>query len=60
MREEEFEGTLVLEQLATGGLLDEFWDAMDRDDFDRAESLLQCADVDAATIEAVIQEMAGG
>jgi hypothetical protein len=57
MDEREFEGTLVLEQLAAIGRVDEFFEAIDDDDFERAASLMRRADVDGATIAVVLRKM---
>jgi hypothetical protein len=46
MDESEFEGTLVLEQLAAIGKVEEFFDAVDADDLRRAIQLMRSADVD--------------
>jgi len=58
MDEETFEGTLVLEQLAEAGELDEFMEAVDADDLDKARSLMKKANVDAETIAIVLEKMA--
>jgi hypothetical protein len=58
--EETFEGTIVLEQLAEAGLFDDFFEAIDSDDVDRATSLMQEADIDASTIARVVQMMKRG
>jgi len=58
MDEETFEGTLVLEQLAEAGELDEFMEAVDADDLDRAVLLMRRANVDAETIAIVLAKMA--
>lgn len=55
--EAEFEGTLVLEQLATIGKVDEFFDAIDSDDVQRAVALMKRARVDAPTIAKVVEQM---
>jgi hypothetical protein len=57
MDERDFEGTLVLEQLAEIGRLDEFFEAIDADDFSRAVSLMKKAKVDAKTIAVVVKKM---
>ena len=57
MDESEFEGTLVLEQLAAIGKVDEFFDAVDADDTRRAIQLMKSADVDASTIATVVRKM---
>ena len=57
MDESEFEGTLVLEQLAAIGKVEEFFDAVDADDFRWAIQLMRSADVDASTIATVVRKM---
>jgi hypothetical protein len=57
MDESEFEGTLVLEQLAAIGKVEEFFDAVDADDVRRATQLMRSADVDASTIATVVRKM---
>ena len=57
MDESEFEGTLVLEQLATIGKVEEFFDAVDSDDVRRATQLMRSADVDASMIAIVVRKM---
>ncbi|WP_374073241.1 hypothetical protein [Bdellovibrio bacteriovorus] len=57
MDESDFEGTLVLEQLAAIDKVDDFFEAIDSDDFERAVSLMKKARVDAETISIVIKKM---
>jgi hypothetical protein len=57
MDETDFEGTLVLEQLAGIGKLDEFFEAIDADDVALARSLMKQAKIDASTIAIVVQKM---
>lgn len=57
MDESDFEGTLVLEMLASMGKVESFFDAVDSDDFAKAKSLMKRAGVDAETIEIVIKKM---
>lgn len=57
MNEEDFEGTLVLEKLAEIGKVDAFFEALDSDDFGKAQSLMKKANVDAETIEIVLKKM---
>jgi hypothetical protein len=57
MDESDFEGTLVLEQLAAVGTVEEFFDAIDADDVERAARLMKRANVGAATIATVIRKM---
>lgn len=58
MNESDFEGTLVLEQLAQIGKVEDFFDAIDADDAQRAASLMRTANIDASTIAIVLNEMA--
>jgi hypothetical protein len=60
MDESDFEGTLVLEQLAAIGRVEDFFDAIDSDDVDRATSLMKEANVDAPAIAMVLQKMEAG
>ncbi len=60
MDESDFEGTLVLEQLAAIGKVEEFFDAIDEDDVGRATSLMRKARIDAATIAHVVKKMEAG
>jgi len=57
MDDTDFEGTLVLEQLAAIDKVDDFFEAIDSDDVQRAEALMRRAHVDAATIAIVIKKM---
>jgi len=57
MDESAFEGTLVLEQLAAIGKVEEFFDAIDSDDVRLATSLMKRAEVDAPTIAMVVKKM---
>jgi hypothetical protein len=57
MDETDFEGTLVLEQLAAIGRVEDFFDAIDSDDIARATSLMKKAKIDAATIAIVVKKM---
>jgi len=57
MDEDDFEGTLVLEQLAAIGKVDEFFEAIDADDVQRATILMKTAGVDASTIATVVRKM---
>jgi hypothetical protein len=60
MDETDFEGTLVLEQLAAIDRVDEFFEAIDADDVQRAAALMREADVDAATIAIVVRKIEEG
>ena len=57
MDDKDFEGTLVLEHLASIGLLDDFFEAIDADDVPRAVALMRRAKVDASTIAVVLKKM---
>jgi len=57
MDENDFEGTIVLEEMAQSGLLDDFWEAIDDDDLERAKLLMKRANIDAETIQIVLQKM---
>jgi hypothetical protein len=57
MDETDFEGTAVLEQLAAIGRVEDFFDAIDSDDFERATSLMKKANIDAPTIAMVVKKM---
>lgn len=57
MDETDFEGTLVLEQLAEIGQLDAFYAAIDADDVPRAVALMRRAKIDAPTIAIVVKKM---
>ena len=57
MDDADFEGTLVLEQLAAIGKVEDFFEAIDSDDTQRATSLMKEANVDASTIATVIKKM---
>ena len=57
MDEKDFEGTLVLEQLASIDKLDDFFEAVDADDVARATSLMKKARIDAAIIAKVVRKM---
>jgi hypothetical protein len=60
MDDTDFEGTLVLEQLAAIGKVEDFFDAIDSDDVQRATSLMKRAKIDASTIATVIRKMEEG
>ncbi len=57
MDESDFEGTLVLERLAEIGQVEDFFDAIDADDAQRAASLMKKAKIDASTIAIVLKKM---
>lgn len=57
MNESDFEGTMVLEKLAAIGKVDDFFDAIDSDDFDQARLLMKQAHIDHETIAVVLKKM---
>jgi hypothetical protein len=57
VEESDFEGTLVLEQLAAIDKIDDFFEAVDSDDVDRAVGLMKRAGVDGPTIAIVVRKM---
>ena len=58
MDESDFEGTLVLEKIAEIDKLDAFFEAIDSDDFGKAQSLMRLAKIDSETIAMVLKNMA--
>ena len=57
MTHDDFEGTLVLEKLAEIGKVEDFFDAVDSDDFQKAARLMKKAGVDSETIQVVLDKM---
>lgn len=57
MDERDFDGTLVLEEVAAIGRLEDFFDAIDSDDIARATRLMKSAGIDASTIAVVVRKM---
>ena len=57
MDEQDFEGTLVLEQLAALDLVEDFFDAIDADDVQRATALMRRAKVEPSTMAIVVKKM---
>ena len=57
MNENDFEGTLVLEKLAEIDKIDDFFEAIDLDDFAKAKALMKQARVDSETIAIVLKKM---
>lgn len=58
MEESDFDGTTVLEKLAELDLVDEFFEALDGDDFPEAERLMKTARVPSSEIAIVLRKMA--
>jgi hypothetical protein len=57
MDEITFEGTLVLEKLAEINKVDDFFDAIDSDDFEAAQKLMKGAGIEDETIAMVLKKM---
>lgn len=57
MDDSDFDGTVVLEQLAAVGTLEDFFEAIDADDVVRAAALMKNAGVGASTIATVLRKM---
>ncbi len=57
MDEADFEGTLVLEKLAEINKVDEFFEAIDSDDFGLVQKLLRRAGIDNETAAMVLKKM---
>ena len=57
MDESDFEGTIILEKLAEIGKVEDFFDAVDSDNFGKVKSLMRLAKLDATTIAIVIDKM---
>lgn len=57
MTTQEEDGTLVLERLAELNQLEEFYDAIDSDHFEKAHLLMSKAGIDESTIQMVLKKM---
>lgn len=57
MDEAEFDGTDVLEKIASINRIDEFFEALDADNFDQIKYLMKRAGLDADTRAWVIKKM---
>lgn len=57
MDESDFEGSLVLEKLAELNLVDDFYEAIDSDNFNQAKRLMKRAQIDSETISVVLKKM---
>lgn len=58
MKDEDFEGTVVLEKLAEIDAVEDFFEAVDSDNFAKARQLMRQAGVDPETISIVLDKMA--
>lgn len=57
MSADNFEGSILLEKLAEIGLVDQFFEAVDSDDFSTITNLLREADIDEESIQIVIKKI---
>ncbi len=57
MDESDFEGTLVLEKIVAIGKIDDFYEAIDSDDFEKVRRLMRTAGIDGETIQIVLKKM---
>ena len=57
MDDRDFDGTLVLEQLAAIDRVDDFFEAIDADEVRRAVALMKQAGLDATTIAVVVKKI---
>lgn len=57
MDETIFEGTIVLERMNEIGKIDEFFEAIDSDNFHQAKRLMKAAGIDIETITIVLKKM---
>lgn len=57
MDEEDFEGSHILERLASLNLVDEFFHAIDSDNFKEVENMLEHAGIDDDSIAKVLKQM---
>ncbi len=60
MTQDDFEGSLILEKLASVRLMDDFFDAVDSDDLESVVSLLEEVDVDEDSIEEILRKIKEG
>lgn len=57
MDESDFEGSIILEKLASVNLLDDFFEAIDSDNMKEVVSLLRQAEIDDETIDEVLSQI---
>jgi len=60
VNDDDFEGTLILEKLSEIGKIEEFYDAIDSDDFKKALFLMKLAKIDDQSISVVLKKMNSG
>lgn len=53
----EFDGSEILAELASRGLLEAFYEAVDNDDVGKIAKLLRAVDFDEETIKSVIESL---
>ena len=54
-----FQGDIILEKLAEIDKVQEFYDAVDSDDFNRVRELLELVKIDQETIKLIFYEITG-
>ena len=59
MNEDDFEGSLILEKLASLDLVDEFFEAVDSDDLVRVAAVLRAADFEDEIIRTILDQIEG-
>ena len=57
MDESDFEGSHILERLASLNLVDEFFQAIDSDNLDEVESMMEHAGFNEETIQSVLRQI---
>ena len=57
MNEDQFEGSLIMEKLAQIGKDQDFFDAIDSDDFDKVKFLMKEAGIDSDSISIVLNKI---
>lgn len=55
-----FEGDIILEKLAEIGKVEEFYEAVDSDNFSKIEEPLKLVNASSETIQVVFEEMGNG
>lgn len=58
MDESDFEGSVILERLNEIGAVDEFFEDIDSDNFEKVRKLLRRAHIDTESINMVLEKMA--
>lgn len=60
MTEENYEGSLILEKLAEIGKLDEFYELIDSDDFEKISYIMREAGFNSETIRITLEKISDG